>query len=137
MPLGGSSSFPLWWYWRDRPWGDRHHFRCGGTGAIALIDLLALPFRSTVSHSIFRLAVINGGGGPATVSHLLARWGIIWLPLILPISFVALLINRAEGLAFLSALVLLLLWGSAAVYAVVHPHRGLHDRLAGTWVVRR
>jgi uncharacterized RDD family membrane protein YckC len=51
--------------------------------------------------------------------------------------FVALLIHRVEGIAFISALVLLLLWIGAAVYAVVHPHRGLHDRLAGTWVVRR
>ena len=39
--------------------------------------------------------------------------------------------------AFICALVLLLLWISAAVYAVIHPNRGLHDRLAGTWVVRR
>jgi uncharacterized RDD family membrane protein YckC len=106
-------------------------------GAIALIQLLELPFRSTASHSIFRLAVVNAKGEPAAISHLLVRWAIVWLPLFLPMSFVALLINRAEGIAFISALVLLLLWVSAAVYAVVHPHRGLHDRLAGTWVVRR
>ena len=51
--------------------------------------------------------------------------------------FVALLLNTAEGTAFISALVLLVLWISAAIYAVIHPNRGLHDRLAGTWVVRR
>ncbi|MHC4490329.1 MAG: RDD family protein [Planctomycetota bacterium] len=106
-------------------------------GAIALIQLLELPFRSTASHSIFRLAVVNAKGEPAARSHLLVRWAIVWLPLFLPMSFVALLIHRAEGIAFISALVLLLLWVGAAVYAVVHPHRGLHDRLAGTWVVRR
>jgi len=52
--------------------------------------------------------------------------------------FVALLIKRA-GLtaAFIWAVVLLLLWISAAVYAVIVPNRGLHDRLAGTWVVRQ
>jgi uncharacterized RDD family membrane protein YckC len=106
-------------------------------GAIALIQLLELPFRSTASHGIFRLAVINAKGEPASTVHLLVRWAIVWLPLSLPMSFVALLINRAEGVAFFPALVLLLLWLGAAVYAIVHPHRGLHDRLAGTWVVRR
>jgi uncharacterized RDD family membrane protein YckC len=106
-------------------------------GAIALIQLLELPFRSTASQSIFRLAVVNAAGEPAARPHLLVRWAIIWLPLFLPMSFVALLIHRADGIALISALVLLLLWASAAIYAVVHPHRGLHDRLAGTWVVRR
>ncbi|MBC8872956.1 MAG: protein kinase [Planctomycetes bacterium] len=106
-------------------------------GAMALIQLLGLPFRITASHSIFRLAVVNAKGEPAAITHLLVRWAIVWLPLFLPMSFVALLIHRAEGIAFISALVLLLLWISATVYAVTHPHRGLHDRLAGTWVVRR
>jgi uncharacterized RDD family membrane protein YckC len=106
-------------------------------GVITLVQLLELPFRSTASHSIFRLAVINAKGERAALSHLLVRWAIVWLPLFLPMSLVALLVPRAEGIAFLSALVLLLLWVGAAVSAVVHPHRGLHDRLAGTWVVRR
>ena len=129
-------------YYHDKQWADS----LGGIviisplvvlGAVALAQLLALPFRSTVSHSIFRLAVVNAKGEPAALSHLLVRWAIVWLPLFLPMSFVALLIHRAEGISFISALVLLLLWAGAAVYAVVHPHRGLHDRLAGTWVVRR
>ena len=106
-------------------------------GALALIQLLALPFRSTASHTIFRLAVINAHGEPAARSRLLVRWAFVWLPLFLPMSLVALLTQRAEGIAFTSAVVVLLLWVSAAVYAVVHPHRGLHDRFAGTWVVRR
>jgi uncharacterized RDD family membrane protein YckC len=107
-------------------------------GAIALIQLLELPFHSTVSHSIFRLAVVNAKGERADISNLFVRWAIVWLPLFFPMLFVGLLIKRAElTAAFISALVLLLLWISAAVYAVIHPHRGLHDRLAGTWVVRR
>ncbi|MGB2985396.1 MAG: RDD family protein, partial [Phycisphaerae bacterium] len=107
-------------------------------GAIALIQLLEFPFHSTASHSIFRLAVINAKGKPANISHLLVRWAIVWLPLFLPMSIVALLIDRAElTAAFISALVLLLLWISTAAYAALHPNRGLHDRLAGTWVVRR
>jgi hypothetical protein len=51
---------------------------------------------------------------------------------------VALLDKRGEhNIALISALVLLVLWICAAVYAVIVPNRGLHDRLAGTWVVRQ
>jgi uncharacterized RDD family membrane protein YckC len=106
-------------------------------GAGSLFQLLELPFRTTCSHAIFRLAVVNDGGRPARVSQLLARWAIIWLPLFLPMLLVVPLLKSARGIAFVYALGLLLLWTSAAVYAAVHPHRGLHDRLAGTWVVRR
>ncbi|MHC4437647.1 MAG: RDD family protein, partial [Planctomycetota bacterium] len=106
-------------------------------GAIALIQILGLTFRSTASHSIFRLAVINDKGRRADRLTLLRRWAIVWLPLFVPMSFVALLIKRAEVLAFIWALVLFLIWIGAAVYAVIVPNRGLHDRLAGTWVVRQ
>jgi hypothetical protein len=106
-------------------------------GAIALCQLLGLLFRSTMSHSIFRLAVVNAKGQCANRVTLLLRWAIVWLPLFVPILLVALLIKRAESIAFICTLVLLGLWIGAAVYAVVHPHRGLHDRLAGTWVVRQ
>lgn len=106
-------------------------------GATALIQLLELPFSRTASHSIFRLAVVNARGERAGISNLFVRWAIVWLPLLLPMLFVALLIKRAGvTAAFISALILLLLWICAAVYAVIHPNRGLHDRLAGTWVVQ-
>jgi uncharacterized RDD family membrane protein YckC/tRNA A-37 threonylcarbamoyl transferase component Bud32 len=106
-------------------------------GVIAVVQLLELPFRGTASDSIFRLAVINAQGELASVSHRLGRWAIMWLPLFLPMSLVALMGRQAEGPAFISALLLFLLWVGAAASGVVHPHRGLHDRLASTWVVRR
>jgi hypothetical protein len=128
-------------YFHDRQWESLSRVALISAlvvlGAIALIQLLELPFRSTASQSIFRLAVVNARGEPAARPHLLVRWAIVWLPLFLPISFVALLIHRADGIALISGLVLLLLWVGAAIWAIVHPHRGLHDRLAGTWVVRR
>ena len=96
---------------------------------VTLPLLVSLPFRITASHAIFRLAVVNAKGEPAAVSQLLVRWATVWLPLFLPMSIVALLIQRAEGIAFISAFVLLLLWVGAAVYAVIHPHRGLQSRL--------
>jgi len=105
-------------------------------GAIALIQLLALAlFRTTPSHATFRLAVIDAKGRPADSKKLLVRWAIVWLPLFIPMLFVALLTETSA--AFIYAIVLLLLWLSAAVYGVIVPNRGLHDRLAGTWVVRR
>jgi len=107
-------------------------------GAIALIQLVGFTFRSTAAHAIFRLAVVNAKGERADRRTLLKRWAIVWLPLLVPMLLVALLLmNRTEGIASVCALALLLLWIGAAVYAVVHPNRGLHDRLAGTWVVRR
>jgi hypothetical protein len=83
------------------------------------------------------LAVINANGQRANKVTLLRRWAIVWLPLFVPMLFAALLIKRAEDIAFVGALAWLCLWIGAAVYAALHPHRGLHDRLAGTWVVRQ
>jgi len=125
--------------YHDKQWNDA----LGGIiisalvvlGAIALGQLLGLLFRSTCSHSIFRLAVVNAKGEPANRVTLLRRWAIVWLPLFVPMLFVALRIELT--VVFICGLVLLGLWISSAVYAVVNPHRGLHDRLAGTWVVRR
>jgi uncharacterized RDD family membrane protein YckC len=106
-------------------------------GAIALFQLLGLALRSTIGHSIFRLAVVNAKGRPANRVMLLRRWAIVWLPLFTPMSFAALLIGRAEPTAaFICTLILLLAWIGAAIHAVIVPNRGLHDRLAGTWVVR-
>jgi len=105
-------------------------------GLIQLLELLLV--RTTASYSIFRLAVIDAKGQRADKLTLLRRWGIVWAPLFIPMSFAAFLSEKAgPTAAFVYALVLLILWIGAALYAVVHPNRGLHDRLAGTWVVRR
>lgn len=106
--------------------------------ASALIQLLAVPVRISFGQSLFRLAVVNDEGKPAGTSRLLARWAIVWIPLLAPMSVVLLLIRRANPTAALIlASVLLLLWIGVAIYAAYHPNRGLHDRLAGAWVVRR
>jgi hypothetical protein len=107
-------------------------------GAVALFQLVALAARTTAGQSIFNLVVVNAQGESAGIPKLLVRWSIVWLPLFLPMLCVALLMKRAElTAAFVCALVVFLLWIGAAIYAVIHPHRGLHDRLADTWVVRR
>ncbi len=107
-------------------------------GVIALLQLVEFLFRSTAGHAIFRLAVVNAKGQRADRARLYVRWAIVWLPLFVPLLLVALLIKGTEPTAaFIWALAVLGLWISAAACAVIHPHRGLHDRLAGTWVVRR
>jgi hypothetical protein len=105
-------------------------------GAIAVIQILELLFRTTASHEIFRLAVVNASGEPASLSRLLARWAIVWLPLFLPLLSVAMLMKPAASLTFICALVTLFLWIGAVVYSVIRPYQGLHDLLAGTRVVR-
>jgi hypothetical protein len=104
---------------------------------IAVVQLLELPLRCTAGQHVFRLAVVNDRGQLATAAHLLARWGSVWLPLLIPIAFVWLLGAQTPAVATTVAAALLLAWIAAALYAVAHPHRGLHDRLARTWIVRR
>lgn len=113
----------------DCPAGPRRHRSDSDRGT-------ATPHHGQ-SHAIYQLAVVNAKGEPAVISQLFAHWAIVWLPLFLPMVFLARLWTTSEGVPFISAVVWLLLWLSAAVYAVIHPHRGLHDRLAGTWVARR
>ncbi len=125
--------------------------------AAALTQILALPFRWSFSHEIFRLTVIDARGKPASKTKLLIRWAITWLPLFIPLAIVGLLVRGlssrlpgddsmllpvlllqwAEAAGFVIAFVLIFLWIGVAVRTVFHPHQGLHDRLAGTWVVRR
>jgi hypothetical protein len=103
----------------------------------ACVQLLAVPIGSTVGHSVFRLAVVDGSGRPAARARLLARWAIAWLPLLLPLAPATLWMTRSEPRGFALAAFLAAIWLGAAAVAVFSPARGLHDRLAGTWVVHR
>ena len=107
-------------------------------GIIALVQLCEFPFRTIVSHAIYRLAVIDAKGERAGIGKLYLRWVIVWLPLLLPMAWAGLLL-RGERLApaFFVAMIALLLWICGAIYAVIHPNRGIQDRLVGTWVVRQ
>ena len=101
----------------------------------ALTQLLLVPFHTTVGHSLFRLAVVDGAGRLASRRRLLARWSVAWVPLILVIVGSAALIP--SGLASPWPRIGFALWLGAVLHAAFDPHRGLHDRLAGTWVVLR
>jgi uncharacterized RDD family membrane protein YckC len=66
------------------------------------------------------------------------RWAIVWLPLLVPMALVGLLMTRiGPAAAWVLAVAVLAMWMGAGIYTVVRPNRGLHDRLVGTWVVRR
>jgi len=103
-------------------------------GAIAGLQLLALPLRTTASHAIYRLAVIDHAGKPAGWGVLLARWALVWLPLFGALGLATALPEAASTPASIGVL---LLWIAAAVHTALHPHRGWHDHVARTWVVRR
>lgn len=123
-------------------WQSTGGIALAATGVVltirGLFQLLELPFRTTCSHSIFRLAVVDSKRERAGRGTLLRRWAIVWLPLFLPGSLIGLLwIKDSPSAAFIAGIVILTLWISVAIHAVYHPHRGLHDRLAGTWVVRQ
>jgi len=128
------------WLWRftgDSVWSFALITAMMVLTANALIQILELPFCSTTSYHIFRLAVINARGERAGISTLFRRWAITWLPLLLPMSLmVPAVLNDASTFALVSAFLWLFLWIGAAFFAMTNPNRGLHDRLAGTWVVR-
>jgi len=104
----------------------------------ALAQLLQFPFRTIVSHSIYRLALIDARGLRAGIARLYLRWGIVWLPLLLPTAWAwRLLREERVTVALAVAGIPLLLWIGCAIHAALHPGRGIPDRLAGTWVVRQ
>ena len=98
-------------------------------------QLLLIPFQTTVGHSLFRLAVVDAEGRSASRRRLLARWSVAWGPLILATA--SSIVLAPSGLASPWLRMGFALWLAAALYAALDPHRGLHDRLAGTWVVLR
>ena len=100
-------------------------------------QMLELPLRTTAGLSLFRLTVVDDKGKPAALARLFGRWAIVWVPLFLPLVLLAHRLKGADPTAIFFALVWISLWLCAAVYVVIHPNRGLHDRFAGTWVVRR
>lgn len=105
--------------------------------ALAVAQLLEVPFRSTASQSICRLAVVGAGGRKAGRGILLWRWAVVWLPLLLPLAGIRVLTNPAAGAFPLFVFGWLAIWLGAVAWTVVHPGRGLHDLLAGTRVVRQ
>ena len=122
--------------WTDDPWAAVIGSALVVLAAIALLDLVGVCFRGSVSQAIFRLAVVDDAGGLATRGRLLLRWAVAWLPLLVPAAIGALLAGRFDGVVAIGGAVWLAAWLAAAVVTAVGTHRGPHDRIAGSWVVR-
>jgi eukaryotic-like serine/threonine-protein kinase len=117
------------------PWLDRLLIPALGVlVAIAILQLPSLLFRSTASLAIFRLAVVDVHGARASRVRLLVRWALVWVPLFLLLFAAA---QLPLPLARVVSPTILLLWTAVAMHTARHPHRGCHDLLAGTRVVRR
>lgn len=108
----------------------------------ALIEFIGSTlFRRSPTLTLFGIAVVSDKGQVATRGRLLWRWAIAWLPLAL-LLFVALWILAVKG-----TFELVVVLGSVAgvlavasvvaitVHAILHPSRGLADRLTGTALV--
>ncbi|MDA7628619.1 protein kinase [Verrucomicrobia bacterium] len=109
----------------------------GILGSAAIIQFLALPLRWIWSHDVFGFVVIDAQGKRASTTRRFIRWMIVWFPLSVPIGILWTLMPQNNPSTIMITIGLLFAWMSGAFYTVMHPNRGLHDRLAGTWVVRR
>ena len=105
--------------------------------ARSLGQLLSLPFKTTCSHAIFGLASVNSDGRPAGIGKLFLRRMLIWNSLLIPAWCIGHWTTPGTIQQLAGGTVWLLIWLSAAFYAVMHPNRGLQDRILNTWVVRR
>ena len=105
--------------------------------AAALIQFLGLPFRTTASLSLFRLALVDARGAPAGLSRRLARWAVVWLPLVLPLTAILAPFREFDTRDAILATITILVWIAGAAHALLRPDEGFPDRLSRTRVVGR
>lgn len=108
-------------------------------GTFLGIAVLALV---TGSGSTFRpsgAALVNGRGQPVSRVRALCRAAVTWSPIVaVAVAFKLGPDIMNAGYAVLALhLALLAILIAGAVYAWLHPARGLQDRIAGTWIVPR
>jgi hypothetical protein len=119
----------------------------------AFVALVCAFFQAVPTLNLFGIAVVDRSGRAASQWRLLIRWTAVWLPTIIMLCAVAALISMTASLgtpydeiparyhSLVRVLTLvgtplaLVFWLWALIYAALHPHRGLQDRLAGTWLV--
>ena len=119
--------------------------------ALAALSLLVVTGAGIVSSAIapgglltrfLGLAVVTRTGEEITRGRSLLRAVIAWLPGIVWLGYLA-TGPKIQGFVpaptspWLGMTVALGLLAAGAIWAVVRPSRGLHDRLVGTWVVPR
>lgn len=115
----------------------------GGAALFVLAGVQAvtiLVFGQTPGQKMFGFAVVDARGLPPGRRRLMARWLAGWLPslaaagivltaFIDPLPDVKMMTAPFVAAAFITA--------AGLLSAIIRPCQGLHDRLAGTWVVPR
>lgn len=115
------------------------------SGVAAFIDLIGtLAFGVFPMLRLFGIRVVNRVGAPVSRLHLLARWLLVWPPIIVALIIVSGFAHYiADGdfrppIAVLGvgiSLALILALDAAFIYAVLRPSAGLQDRLSRTRLV--
>ncbi len=93
--------------------------------------LIVLSFKTTIEHSIFRLAVVDKKGTQIGRLPMLYRWALTWLFPLVPIY------GSIQFLSPLFASSLILFWVVAAVSTAGLMKQSAIDRLSNTWIVRQ
>ena len=101
----------------------------------ALIPLLsAAVFRGGLGLRGFGIAVATGAGVEASRLRALGRALLAWAPMAISLGVVRATAGRVETWVTAFSLGLFVV---GAIWAVLHPTRGLQDRIAGTYLVPR
>jgi uncharacterized RDD family membrane protein YckC len=114
-------------------------------GCFLFVALLALAAAAALRGGLMRvvgLELVTSNGQAASRRHVLARTALTWAPLLLVtavgITRGAFPIKPSSPVDLVVAMgAALLLIFAGAVVTLIHPARGIQDRLAGTWVVPR
>ena len=114
----------------------------GLMGFTAIFNLIFCFVGIPVGLRIFGIALVDKNGRAAARWRLLVRWLAIWIfPCLLFVSqniVFAIFHHTISGTAMIAfACTAAVTWIAGLVVTLKNPARGLHDRLAGTWLVPR
>jgi serine/threonine protein kinase len=112
-------------------------FSCAAVGVLALIG--SLVTRGGFTYRPFGVALVKDDGSPSGRMRAFLRALMAWSPVAVVCTLIVLGPgpNRSDlTLTLLNTAVLLLFIGGA-VWALLHPSRGIQDRFANTWIVPR
>jgi eukaryotic-like serine/threonine-protein kinase len=121
-------------------WGVIALIAGGSAAVVAVLGLIgALATRGGFTLRAFGAALVTADGRDASRLRALLRAVVAWSPLalwVLLVKFGPRIQDTTVGIALLFTLAIALLV-AGAVWAWIHPSRGVQDRIAGTWLVPR
>jgi hypothetical protein len=121
-------------------WGVIALIAGGSAAVVAVLGLIgALATRGGLTLRAFGAALVTADGRDASRLRALLRAVVAWSPLALwglLVKFGPRIQDTTVGIALLFTLAIALLV-AGAMWAWIHPSRGVQDRVAGTWLVPR